>query len=137
MKGGPKSNVAKRWWEVWYANPRDNGRACRVDGYRRSEKAARGARPRIHGQRDHAQARVETWNGNTETVELADKRAITSVRITKYLDNGQTVAWVSWGNGGTTMGEPDGVHMQCLIARFVREGGKVVRDTAGWLPEAA
>lgn len=35
------ANVAKRWFEVWYANPRDNGRACRIDGRRRSEKTAR------------------------------------------------------------------------------------------------
>lgn len=59
---------------------------------------------------------------------------IRSVRITKYRDNGQTLASVSWGDGSTTTGNPNGVHMQSLISRFVREGGTVVRDTAGWLP---
>jgi hypothetical protein len=65
------------------------------------------------------------------------KTTITAVRVTKYLDNGQTFVWVTWGNGATTMGEPGGVHIECLVARFVREGGTVVRDTAGWAVEAA
>jgi hypothetical protein len=34
-------NVAKLWYEVWYANPRDNSRATRIDARRRSEKRAR------------------------------------------------------------------------------------------------
>ena len=68
---------------------------------------------------------------------LMTKRDILSVRVTKYLDNGQTFVWVTWGNGATTMGEPGGAHIECLVARFVREGGTVVRDAAGWLPRAA
>ena len=68
------------------------------------------------------------------SLELMTKRNILSVCVTKYLDNGQTVVWVSWGNGATTMGEPGGVHIECLIARFVREGGTVEHDVAGWLP---
>jgi hypothetical protein len=42
-KLGPhlRSSVAKRWFEVWYYNPRDNGRAQRVDARRRSKKTAR------------------------------------------------------------------------------------------------
>jgi len=35
------ANVAKRWFEVWYVNPRNNGRIRRIDGRRRSEKTAR------------------------------------------------------------------------------------------------
>lgn len=64
-------------------------------------------------------------------------RTIAAVRITQYVDNGQTLATVTWGNNETTIGEPDGIHMECLIARFVREGGTVVSDVAGWLPRAA
>lgn len=63
--------------------------------------------------------------------------SITAVRITKYADNGQTLASVTWSDGADTTGAPDGLHMKALIAAAKRNGVKVVRDTAGWLPEAA
>ncbi len=54
---------------------------------------------------------------------------ITAVRITRYADNGQTVAHVSWSNGSRTSGAPDGLHMQALLARAERSGVSVTRDT--------
>lgn len=62
---------------------------------------------------------------------------IVAARITKYLDNGQTKAWISWSDGSSTTGEPTNFHMQALLARAKRDGVKVTRDTAGWLPGMA
>lgn len=59
---------------------------------------------------------------------------IVAARITKYRDNGQTKAYISWSNGGTTSGEPTNFHMEALLARAKRDGVKIVRETAGWLP---
>lgn len=58
---------------------------------------------------------------------------ITSIRaasITKYWDNGQTIARVEWrdsrGQTGSTSGDPKNAHMQALLARAEREGVAVV-----------
>jgi hypothetical protein len=58
---------------------------------------------------------------------------ITSASITKYRDNGQTKAYVSWvdskGEPGGTGGDPHNAHMEALLARAKREGVSIHRVT--------
>ena len=63
---------------------------------------------------------------------------ITSARIVHYVDNGETRAYIGWvdsrGRTGETSGHADSAHMQALLARARREGIRVKKEQAGWLP---
>ena len=56
---------------------------------------------------------------------------ILAARVTRYTDNGQTVAYIDWrnsrGKAGTTSGDPKNAHIQALLARAEREGVTVSR----------
>lgn len=56
---------------------------------------------------------------------------ILRAQITKYSDNGQTIAYVTWrdsrGKTGTTSGSPKNLHMQALLTRAEREGVAIER----------
>lgn len=58
--------------------------------------------------------------------------SILSADITRYADNGQTIAYIQWrdarGQIGTTSGHPKNAHMQALLARAEREGVTVTRS---------
>ena len=47
--------------------------------------------------------------------------------IRHYGDNGQTTGYVEWSDGSRTEGNPRGLHMEALFARFRRETGRKVR----------
>lgn len=57
---------------------------------------------------------------------------ITRAYIRRYIDNGQTVAYVEWlhvnGETGRTEGCPNNPHMRALIGRACREGLTVGRE---------
>lgn len=63
---------------------------------------------------------------------------IISARVTKYEDNGETIAYVYWadtsGRTGETLGDPESTHMRALLARAKREGIRVQRSKAGLVP---
>jgi len=48
--------------------------------------------------------------------------------IRHYSDNGQTKAYVEWSDGSRTEGDPEGIHMQELLRRAVRDGIKIERE---------
>ena len=56
---------------------------------------------------------------------------ILAATITKYWDNGQTIANIEWrdsrGRTGNTSGSPENAHMQALLCRAEREGVIVTR----------
>ena len=56
---------------------------------------------------------------------------ILSANITKYWDNGRTIAYIDWrdsrGKTGTTSGDPKNPHMQALLTRAEREGVTVTK----------
>jgi hypothetical protein len=58
---------------------------------------------------------------------------IVGARVRHYSDSGQTKAYVDWidekGKRGTTEGDPDGAHMQALLARATREGAPIAKET--------
>jgi len=60
---------------------------------------------------------------------------IIMARVTRYQDNGQTIAYVGWrdlrGKEGTTLGDPNNQHMRALLARARNEGIRVKRERQG------
>jgi hypothetical protein len=50
---------------------------------------------------------------------------IRAAGVRTFSDTGQTQAYVEWGDGSSTTGDPSNVHMQALLARAKREGVKV------------
>lgn len=59
-------------------------------------------------------------------------KSVTKAYVRTYTDTGQVTAYVEWvdhrGRSGRTEGEPDGTHMQALLARAEREGVKVEKE---------
>jgi hypothetical protein len=59
------------------------------------------------------------------------RKEIEDAEIVQYADNGETVAYVTWSDGSTTTGDPDGVHMTQLLGRAEREGLRVREVSMG------
>lgn len=128
---GPGPSSPKSWgveFVVGSNDPKWYGNAMR---YSTREKALdAGARKADHWTAvNHWRVTPMSDDINESTMVTESIETILSARVTKYSDNGQTIAYIEWrdskGKTGTTSGDPKNAHMQALLTRAKREGVKI------------